>query len=304
MVTLVVLTCGAPAHAADPVAPAITAPPAISGMAVEGQTLQAVGAQWTGPPDTTVTYAWLRCGADGPPCRPIADAIGTQYLLTADDVGSRVAVRLTVANELGSDSARSALSDPVAQAPPAPPAPTPSPAPAPQPSPSPAPEPAPEPSPEPSPASVPSPVVTTAAAPLAALPAPSTAGADLPLGAPPGAPRPMQPFPRVRMRGSLLGDGALVSLLAVRGPVGARIEVRCRGRRCPLGRARYRAVSRVTRLRAFERLLPAGVRLVIRVTRPGTIGKQTDFRIRRARPPARLDRCLVPGRPRAIRCTP
>ena len=299
LAVLIVLT-GSAAAAADPAPPHVTTPPAVSGSVVEGQTLTAVGAQWTGSPEPTATYSWLRCGATGPPCAPIAGATGTTYALTAQDVGLRIAVRLTVTNQLGSDSARSSLTNPVAPAPA--PEPQPEPAPAPQPEPEPAPQP--EPQPAPPPASEPAPASSiTAAAPAELLAAAAPAAALPVLGTPPGAPRRMQPFPRVRMRGSLLPGGALVSLLSVRGPVGARIEARCRGRLCPLGRGRYRAVSRVTRLRAFERFLPAGVRLVIKVTRPGTIGKETDFRIRAGVAPERLDRCLVPGRARATRCT-
>jgi len=51
----------------------------------------------------------------------------------------------------------------------------------------------------------------------------------------------------------------------------------------------------VTRVRRFERRLPAGVRLVVRVTRTGWIGKHTVIRIRRGAAPARSDRCLYPG---------
>jgi hypothetical protein len=52
----------------------------------------------------------------------------------------------------------------------------------------------------------------------------------------------------------------------------------------------------------FERVLRAGVRLTIAVTRPGYVGKHTVIALRRGRPPARRDRCLYPGEPRPQRC--
>ena len=52
---------------------------------------------------------------------------------------------------------------------------------------------------------------------------------------------------------------------------------------------------KVTRLWSYEGMLRAGARLVIRVTRPGYIGKHTTIRIRRGKTPARTDRCLFPG---------
>jgi hypothetical protein len=41
---------------------------------------------------------------------------------------------------------------------------------------------------------------------------------------------------------------------------------------------------------------------VISVTRPGFIGKHTLIRIRRGKPPVRVDRCLYPGTKRPTAC--
>ena len=62
------------------------------------------------------------------------------------------------------------------------------------------------------------------------------------------------------------------------------------------------SATRLVRFRRFERRLPAGVTLEIFVRQAGKIGKYTRFLIRAGKPPARIDRCLVPGRTRPVRC--
>jgi hypothetical protein len=49
------------------------------------------------------------------------------------------------------------------------------------------------------------------------------------------------------------------------------------------------------RFRRFERALPAGIVLEIRVSKIGEIGKYTRLLIRHRRPPTRLDNCLDPA---------
>lgn len=108
------------------------------------------------------------------------------------------------------------------------------------------------------------------------------------------APQLMTPFPVVRIVGRSTRLGARVRLLVVRGaPRGAKVTVRCRGRRCPL-RTRSKYVrSGSVRFRSFERRLPAGVRIQIFVLQPGRIGKYTSFKIRRGRSPLRKDLCAT-----------
>jgi PKD repeat protein len=112
----------------------------------------------------------------------------------------------------------------------------------------------------------------------------------------------MSPFPVVRIAGVVLPRGALVRILSVRAPRGAQVRVRCRGRGCPAGSAARTSATRLVRFRRFERRLPAGVTLEIFVRQAGKIGKYTRFLIRAGKPPARIDRCLVPGRSRPVRC--
>jgi hypothetical protein len=108
-------------------------------------------------------------------------------------------------------------------------------------------------------------------------------------------PRLLDPFPVIRYRGYVIGAGARITLLTVRARRGTRITMICSGAACPPGAERWAAPEGLTRLRRFERFLPAGVRITITVTKKGWIGKQTLIVIRRARPPLRRDRCLYPG---------
>jgi PKD domain len=112
----------------------------------------------------------------------------------------------------------------------------------------------------------------------------------------------MRPFPVVRVAGVVLPRGARVRILSVTGPRRVRVQVRCRGRGCPLARVARRSRTRVLRIRAFERMLPAGTRLDVFVRKAGTIGKYTRIVIRAGRAPKRVDRCLIPGRSRPVRC--
>lgn len=138
---------------------------------------------------------------------------------------------------------------------------------------------------------------------------PQPPGSALPLGPPPTqtpVTELMSPFPVVRLVAKISRRGARVTLLRVSGaPSGARVAVRCRGRRCPRRTKRTKTqfiVSGRARFRSFERRLPARTVLRIRITQPGRIGKYTSFRIRRSRAPLRRDRCLIPGSAAPVAC--
>jgi hypothetical protein len=276
--------------------PKITQKPAISGIARVGETLTSTPGAWDGPPPIEPTYAWLRCSASPPvKCVSIAGATKLTYVPVADDVGYALRIDLTVTNS--SDTA-SAVSDPTGAIEAAP-----APGPAPPPAPDPAPPPAPAPSPPPPAPSPPppaqSPPEATPDAPPAPAPVPppvATAPADLLPGFQAAVPPPpllLDPFPVVRIRGRSTPQGARITLLTVRAPRRARVSVGCSGAGCPTRRWAHTAA--LTRVRAFERELRAGVRLTVNVTRSGWIGKQTVIVIRRSRAPLRHDRCLYPG---------
>lgn len=113
----------------------------------------------------------------------------------------------------------------------------------------------------------------------------------------------MTPFPVVRIVGVLTRRGARIRLLSVRAPASASIFVRCLRRGCRRRSLRQgRGFGRTVRFKRFERSLPAGTIIEVRVGRRDAIGKFTRFRIRRGRRPARADRCLRPGESRATPC--
>lgn len=114
--------------------------------------------------------------------------------------------------------------------------------------------------------------------------------------------RRIRPFPVVRIAGVALPRGARIRILSVRAPLGVRVRVRCRGSSCPVGSVARTSATRLMRFRRFERRLRAGTRLELFVRQAGRIGKYTRFTIRAGDPPARLDRCLLPGRARPVRC--
>jgi hypothetical protein len=130
-------------------------------------------------------------------------------------------------------------------------------------------------------------------------------------GAPVATPTPMStallpklltPFPVVTVSGRVRPTGTKIDLLAVRAPQGSRVSVRCRGKRC-----RLKPLSKVVgrgqlRLKAAERLMPAGVALEVLVRRGDRIGKFTRLKIRRNARPRRTDGCLWPGTAQLAPC--
>lgn len=121
----------------------------------------------------------------------------------------------------------------------------------------------------------------------------------------------IQPFPVVRIAGSITAGGVRVRLLSVQAPPGALVRVRCLGRHC--GRKTLtrlvRASASSTRtgmsaltLAPFEHTLAAGTVLQVFVTRGSDIGKYTSFVIRRGRLPLRNDACLQPSSTHPIAC--
>ncbi len=115
----------------------------------------------------------------------------------------------------------------------------------------------------------------------------------------------INPFPVVRMVGAIGSRGTRIREIVVRVPPAGRVRIRCRGGGCPpvakpTGGAR---VSRTLHVRRFaRRTLRPGAVVQVWVTKTGAIGKYTRFRIRARRPPSRIDRCLMPGEQRPVRC--
>ncbi|HEX4627591.1 MAG TPA: PKD domain-containing protein, partial [Gemmatimonadales bacterium] len=111
----------------------------------------------------------------------------------------------------------------------------------------------------------------------------------------------MQPFPIVRIAGTVTGRGAKIRLLSVAAPPGALVTVRCRGRGCATKvQSRLVAVTAASErtgmsllaFSRFERRFPAGTVLRVVITRGNEIGKYTSFVIRRGLLPLRNDACV------------
>jgi PKD repeat protein len=118
----------------------------------------------------------------------------------------------------------------------------------------------------------------------------------------PAKPRRMRPFPIVRIAGVILPHGARVRILSVRAPRGARVSVRCSGHGCPAATEARTTATGLVRMHRFERRLLAGVKLELFVRKANRIGKYTRFVIRAGKAPTRVDRCLMPGGKRPVRC--
>jgi Putative metal-binding motif len=96
--------------------------------------------------------------------------------------------------------------------------------------------------------------------------------------------------------------------LRVRGvPANARVEFRCRGRRCPIrrvgaGRARGGRVNMLARLRRARHRFRAGQTLEVWITAPNRVGKIVRYKLRRGRLPDGRPFCLQPGTTKPHSC--
>ncbi len=97
--------------------PQNTAPPTVSGSAVQGQTLNAASGSWSGYPAPTFTYQWQDCDSAGANCSAISGATSASYTATAADAGSTLEVVVTATNGSGSAQASSAPTARVSGAP-------------------------------------------------------------------------------------------------------------------------------------------------------------------------------------------
>ena len=103
-----------------PQAPINTALPAVTGKAMEGETLTASAGTWTGDP-TSVAYQWQACTPLGEGCLAIPGAASSSYVLVPGIVGEAVRVLVTATNAGGSTQASSAATPAVEAVPPPPP---------------------------------------------------------------------------------------------------------------------------------------------------------------------------------------
>ena len=85
--------------------PAVATAPSIVGTPEAGKSLAAVPGVWNGGKPLAFTYQWRRCDAAGANCTDIPGATKEKYLLTTDDVGHSVSVRVTAATATATKNA-------------------------------------------------------------------------------------------------------------------------------------------------------------------------------------------------------
>lgn len=104
--------------AAAPAGIPTTEPPTVSGDPEPGQLLTATPGASTGGGVLTYSYRWRRCDNGLWQCTTISGADGQSYRVTADDLGLRLMVMVTVTNDVGAEMAGSLLTPPVTARPP------------------------------------------------------------------------------------------------------------------------------------------------------------------------------------------
>ena len=98
--------------------PSNASPPAISGSAVEGQTLTVSTGSWKGDTPMTFSYAWQRCDSSGGSCSAIGGATDQTHTVVSADVGHTLRVNVTASNDAGTGSQLSAATAVVSAGPP------------------------------------------------------------------------------------------------------------------------------------------------------------------------------------------
>lgn len=112
----------------------------------------------------------------------------------------------------------------------------------------------------------------------------------------------MNPFPVIRLAGSVTAAGARVRTLEVRAPRRSQITVRCAGKSCPAKRFAKTSAMRRVRFKRMARFLRAGTVITVAVRKGNMIGKHTRWLVRGGKLPKRKDLCLYPRRAKPARC--
>src|SRR5262249_20356166 len=87
-------------------APIDIAPPSLTGVSGQGQTLTAGTGNWAGTP-TSYAYQWSSCDSAGANCTPSAGATQSTYVVQPSDSGHTVQVTVTATNRFGGATASS-----------------------------------------------------------------------------------------------------------------------------------------------------------------------------------------------------
>ena len=83
--------------------PVNTDPPVVSSAPVTGEVVGVLPGTWTG--SSAFSYQWERCNANGGSCVPISGATSASYAVSADDIGSTLAIAVTGTNSAGKTTA-------------------------------------------------------------------------------------------------------------------------------------------------------------------------------------------------------
>jgi hypothetical protein len=271
---VVTITIALFAFAAAPALGAtVTQAPTIAGDPTPGSELTASAGDWT-PASATATYDWLRCSASGTDCNPVPGSCDRRYTVRDADLGHRLRARLT-ATEPGQPHAFGIS--------------------------------------EPTdvvinktysiPTSGDSGRTCVDVTPTGPGQGTFTSGGQSGPGTTPAPTTSLpfiDPFPIVRISGRFRGKRTKLTRVLVNAPPGARIRVACKGRGCPYKR---KAIAvRLIRVRALQRTYRPKATIEIRVTQPRKIGKYTRVQTRKGKAPLRIDRCLMPGKTRPVKC--
>ena len=106
--------------------------------------------------------------------------------------------------------------------------------------------------------------------------------------------------PSIRIAGRFKGTRTTLTRVTVKTPRGTRIRIRCSGKGCPF--KRKAVAAKLISLRSLRRTYRPKATIEIRVTKAKKIGKYTRVRTRRGKAPVRIDRCLMPGKTKPVRC--
>lgn len=272
LMTIMILIAGVAASTAF--AATVTAP-RITGDPTPDSELTAEDGSWT-PADATPTYDWLRCDTTdttGASCKGITGACGRTYTVRMADEGHTLRVRLSVTESNG--KVTSADSDPTAEV-------------------------------ASKPYVIPSGNETDTCTHVTPTgPGKGTFSSGTQTGGGSG-PTPgttlsfIKPFPVIRIAGRFKGTRTTLTRVTVKTPRGTRIRIRCSGRGCAF--KRKAVAARLISLRSLRRTYRPKATIEIRVTKAKKIGKYTRVRTRRGKAPVRLDRCLMPGKTKPVRC--
>ena len=110
----------------------------------------------------------------------------------------------------------------------------------------------------------------------------------------------IKPFPVIRIAGRFKGTRTTLTRVTVRTPRGTRVRIRCSGHGCAF--KRKAVAAKLISLRSLRRTYRPKATIEIRVTKAKKIGKYTRVRTRRGKAPVRIDRCLMPGKTKPVRC--